>query len=498
MKIIFSERTNKVLLLVLFLALIILASFFLFKKTETADAWRKHTVIVMNASERLLSGMKDVETGQRGYLLTGDETYLEPYLLAQKDITDQLAQLRVLTQDNPVQQHRLDELSPLISSKLAELAQTIALNRNQQHEDALKIVHSNIGKDTMDSIRMQLGDFNELEQQLLKSREVEFEATMKWIIFFIIFLSALLAIATYSWLSLEFSRKRVLEERFRLIVENLKDYAIIMLDLGGYVKSWNLGAEQLKGYRAEEIIGLHFSKFYPQEDVEQGKPEKNLKIAAMEGRFEEESLRIHKDGSRFIANVVINAIRDDAKRIRGYVKVTRDITERKQAEMQRTQLINELTRINEELNNFTYIASHDLKSPLHGIDQLATWITEDLGDQLDSDTQNHLRLMRSRIKRMEMLLDDLLAYSRVGRSKDELVIVNTRDLVRNIFELMATAKQIHLQAASDMPMMCQHFSGHMIKQLFAAIRSQLATYSHSLNAFAPCCKRPQYIQIQPA
>jgi signal transduction histidine kinase len=111
----------------------------------------------------------------------------------------------------------------------------------------------------------------------------------------------------------------------------------------------------------------------------------------------------------------------------------------------------ELQRANEELNNFSYVASHDLKSPLRGIDQLASWIAEDLGDSLSGDTREHLRLMRSRIKRMEMLLDDLLAYSRVGRANGEAISINTRELVEAVFELQAPNKPIELLVADDMP-----------------------------------------------
>lgn len=115
--------------------------------------------------------------------------------------------------------------------------------------------------------------------------------------------------------------------------------------------------------------------------------------------------------------------------------------------------IAELTQVNYELANFAYASSHDLKSPLRGIDQLATWITEDLGDNLNPGTQEHLRLMRSRIKRMEMLLDDLLAYSRVGRSKDDIVEVNTRALLEDIFDLTASGAAIKLILADDLPVL---------------------------------------------
>lgn len=105
-----------------------------------------------------------------------------------------------------------------------------------------------------------------------------------------------------------------------------------MLDTHGRVASWNTGAERIKGYRADEIMGMHFSTFYPKESVESGHPENELKVAAAEGRFEEEGWRIGKDGSRFWANVVITALRDRAGELKGFSKITRDLTERKRAE----------------------------------------------------------------------------------------------------------------------------------------------------------------------
>jgi PAS domain S-box-containing protein len=122
------------------------------------------------------------------------------------------------------------------------------------------------------------------------------------------------------------------EQRFRLLVESVKDYAIFMLDPEGRVSSWNSGAERIKGYRADEIIGHPFSRFYTEEDVKRGKPDQALEVAAAQGRFEDEGWRVRKDGSRFWANVTISALRDSAGNLRGFAKVTRDFTERKQVE----------------------------------------------------------------------------------------------------------------------------------------------------------------------
>jgi PAS domain S-box-containing protein len=122
------------------------------------------------------------------------------------------------------------------------------------------------------------------------------------------------------------------EERFRLLVEGVKDYAIFMLCPDGRIASWNAGAERIKGYRAEEIIGRHFSCFYTPEDLQQGKPERELRLAAADGRYQEEGWRVRKDGTQFWADVLITALRDRAGKLIGFAKVTRDTTERKQAE----------------------------------------------------------------------------------------------------------------------------------------------------------------------
>jgi PAS domain S-box-containing protein len=132
------------------------------------------------------------------------------------------------------------------------------------------------------------------------------------------------------------------DEVFRLLVESVKDYAIFLLDPNGMVATWNQGAERIKGYKAKEIIGHHFSRFYPGEAIESKWPDRELEIASKEGRYTDEGLRVRKDGSTFWAHVVITALRDETGALRGFSKVTRDLTERRDLEERTRQLNKEL------------------------------------------------------------------------------------------------------------------------------------------------------------
>jgi PAS domain S-box-containing protein len=138
------------------------------------------------------------------------------------------------------------------------------------------------------------------------------------------------------------------EERFRLLMESIEDYAIIMLDRQGRVATWNSGAEHIKGYSEEEILGQHFSHFYPKEDVEQGKIDLQLQEASEKGRFENENWLVRKDGSKFWANIILTALKDDAGNIRGFAKVTRDITQRKKIEEEQACLQEELLQAQQQ------------------------------------------------------------------------------------------------------------------------------------------------------
>ena len=237
------------------------------------------------------------------------------------------------------------------------------------------------------------------------------------------------------------------EETFRLLVVGVTDYAIFMLDPNGLVMSWNAGAQRIKGYEAEEIIGQHFSRFYLEEERNDRKPERELKEAAEFGRCEDEGWRLRKDGTRFWANVVVTAVYDASGKLRGFGKVTRDITERKkiqeQLEEQTRQLARsnaELIESNKELESFSYSVSHDLRAPLRSIDGFSHAILEDCSARLDEVGKSHLNRVRAATQRMGTLIDDLLNLSRISRCELRFETVDISALSRSILESLENAQ----------------------------------------------------------
>ncbi|SOE73823.1 PAS/PAC sensor hybrid histidine kinase [Burkholderia sp. OK233] len=200
------------------------------------------------------------------------------------------------------------------------------------------------------------------------------------------------------------------EERFRLLVDNVKDYAIFMLDPDGYVVSWNAGAARIKGYTRDEILGQHFSNFYTREEAAAGKPARELAIARQLGQVEDEGWRVRKDGTTFWANVNITAVYDESNRLRGFAKVTRDLTERRERE--------ELARSGERMRKFLATLAHELRNPLApvrnaiGVMQLEAGVSPTLARSRD--------LIDRQVTHLTRLVDDLLDVGRIMSDKVEL------------------------------------------------------------------------------
>ena len=211
---------------------------------------------------------------------------------------------------------------------------------------------------------------------------------------------------------------RASEERFRLMVASVKDYAILMLDVSGHVVTWNAGAERLKGYKAEEVIGKHFSIFYSDEDLERGKPEREIKGANTVGCFEDEGWRVRKDGSQFWANVVITALRDEAGVLRGYSKVTRDITERRLLDNSLVARAADLVRADRSKDEFLAMLAHELRNPLAPLRNAAAILQT--ADASAEERGQATRIFGRQFENMTRMIDDLLDVSRITEGKIEL------------------------------------------------------------------------------
>jgi PAS domain S-box-containing protein len=261
------------------------------------------------------------------------------------------------------------------------------------------------------------------------------------------------------------------EERHRLLVEGIRDYAIFMLDPEGRVVTWNAGAERIKGYTAQEIIGKHFSLFYPKDSIAAGWPEKQLESARAAGQIEDEGWRIRKDGSKFWANIVVTALHSRDGQLYGYAKITRDMTERRAIDEQIRKLnaelqlrVEELAKSNRELaqeraenETFVYSASHDIRAPLvnlQGFSQEIKMASDELrsllaGDTLPEPIRNRaqtildqgldesLKYVQTAVQHLSRIVDALLKLSRAGRVVYQSSAVPLAPIVRRILESLS-------------------------------------------------------------
>jgi PAS domain S-box-containing protein len=338
-----------------------------------------HTLQGISAAQALDQTVQDAERGQRNYLITGDETQLETYRRSVADAPTRLADLRRLTADNLEQQERIAMLGTQLDIELGELQHGIDARRQGGFEAARAIVQTNVGRDAMREITGLLGFaiqaegrlLTERQQRLAEGRRARVEANL------VVIGLALLVMVLGGWLvalgMLRSRRARIAlgesEQRFRLLIEGISDYSIFMLDSGGVVTSWNPSGERTKGYSAAEAIGLHFSRFYTEEDRLAGIPERGLVTAMRTGKYEGEGWRVRKDGSRFWASVAIDAILDASGKPVGYAKITRDITDRRrqQEEREKAQALHAQSQKMEAIGQLTGGIAHDFNNLLTAI-----------------------------------------------------------------------------------------------------------------------------------
>jgi PAS domain S-box-containing protein len=240
-------------------------------------------------------------------------------------------------------------------------------------------------------------------------------------------------------------------EELKLLIEGVKDAAIVMLDSAGRVATWNEGATRITGYTADEVLGRHFSTFSSPEQRREGQADAPLQTALREGRAEYEDWRVRKDGSRFWAHITVTALRDETGRLRGFGKVTRDLSERRRAEQQRERLISELRDAVRARDEFLQVASHELKTPLTPLqlqlDTLGRLLekagirSERLHEKLETATRQTLRLTR--------LVESILDVSRITGGRLALHLERL-DLVELVREVAARFREDARRAGSEL------------------------------------------------
>lgn len=267
------------------------------------------------------------------------------------------------------------------------------------------------------------------------------------------------------------------EERYHRMVSEVQDYAIILLSKDGIVENWNKGAEKIKGYTADEIIGKNFNIFYTEQDRISGLPEKLLEFARVEGKSNHEGWRVRKDGSWFWGNIVLTSLHDENDNIIGFSKVTRDLSAQRNAELELQEKNKELEAMNQELASFAYVSSHDLQEPLRKIQTFASRILETENEKLSERGKDYFQRMQNAALRMQNLIEDLLAYSRTNtaeknyESTDLNVLLNEvkGDLSETIESKHATIRAAVLPSLQVVPF--------QVSQLFSNVLGNALKFS---------------------
>jgi diguanylate cyclase (GGDEF)-like protein/PAS domain S-box-containing protein len=302
--------------------------------------WVSHTHKVLESIQDLVFAVEGIESNSRGFAMTGKESYLESYRVGLLKVAQDQAAIRSLTLDNPEQRQQIPQLESLTAQKIEHTEMVI--RRRQARGPGVDATRTGSGQGTMDEFLAVVGKLQEEELRLLVLRNADTNRRLnqtKMVLIFGTVLGMLIAaIAGWSAQRDNSARGRAegalgdSEEKYRMLLDGVHDYAIFLLDPGGRVVSWNAGAERIKGYTADEIIGQDYSCFFSPEDIKRGRPKEVLRMTAASGRHKEDGIRVRKDGSQFLASVTFTALREADGSLRGFSEISRDLSESKESE----------------------------------------------------------------------------------------------------------------------------------------------------------------------
>lgn len=408
----------------------------------------------LTALEGIYSLMNQAESRQRSYLLLGGESDLAPRHAAVARMNDLVGELDLLLADDLALRARLPELQRRIAVRLAMLDAVLEARRSGSFEAAQRQLAASPGRDEMQKLHELVVFMQGTVRERLDVRQHDAQQgsrrTLAMLgLLFVLAVAALTAL--YARIRREAHERRESEGRLDAVVRSAGE-GILTIDAAGRVESFNPAAERLFGYVSAEVIGSNVSQLMPEPDRSQhdGYLQRYLEtgVARVIGIGREVTGQ-RKDGSLIALGLTVTEMQLGTRRL--FTGILHDLTERRRADARQAELIDDLQAVNEELRNFAYVVSHDLKAPLRGIGSLADWLVSDYADKLDDQGREYLTLMKNRASRMDALIDGILEYSRVGRINETHVPVDLNVLVAETVQMLAPPPEVTVTVEGTLP-----------------------------------------------